>query len=88
MQYLSLAKSKGVHRELESEGSWRQTFGPTNKGTGEFGSAGRTFNNAKNLNVYRKDAWYNPRGATQFFDLGMKFITVIINLNYGVVGCI
>ena len=25
-----LAKSKGVHREVESEGSWRQTSGPRN----------------------------------------------------------
>ena len=40
------------------------------KGTGEFGLAGRTFDNAKNLDVYRKDAWYNPRGFTQFFDFG------------------
>ena len=27
----ALAKSKGVHREVESEGSWRQTFEPTNR---------------------------------------------------------
>jgi hypothetical protein len=25
-----LAKSKGVHREVESEGSWRQTLEPRN----------------------------------------------------------
>ena len=25
-----LAKSKGVHREVESEGSWRQSSGPRN----------------------------------------------------------
>ena len=26
-----LAKSKGVHREVESERSWRQKFEPTNR---------------------------------------------------------
>lgn len=37
-----LAKSKGVHREVESEGSWRQSSGPRNtniirqKSLGEF----------------------------------------------------
>ena len=28
--HLPLAKSKGVHREVESEGSWRQSSGPRN----------------------------------------------------------
>ena len=28
-----LAKSKGVHREVESEGSWRQSPGPRNTNT-------------------------------------------------------
>jgi len=31
LQYLVLAKSKGVPGNRESEGSWRQTFGPTNR---------------------------------------------------------
>ena len=31
LQYIVLAKSKGVHCEVESEGSWRQTFEPTNR---------------------------------------------------------
>ncbi len=29
--YLPLANSKGVHREVESEGSCRQIFEPTNR---------------------------------------------------------
>jgi hypothetical protein len=29
--YKNVAKSKGVHREVESEGSWRQTLGPANR---------------------------------------------------------
>jgi len=31
MQWEVLAKSKGVQSELESEGSWRQKFGSTNR---------------------------------------------------------
>ena len=31
LQWEALAKSKGVHREVESERSWRQKFEPTNR---------------------------------------------------------
>jgi len=31
LQYIVLAKSKGVVGDCESEGSWRQTFEPTNR---------------------------------------------------------
>ena len=31
LQSEALAKSKGVHREVESERSWRQKFEPTNR---------------------------------------------------------
>ena len=31
LQSEALAKSKGVHREAESERSWRQKFEPTNR---------------------------------------------------------
>ena len=55
-----LAKSKGVHREVESEGSWRQTFEPADRNCIE----GRVMLPNKQKPVYCTGYYYVTAGAT------------------------
>jgi len=59
-----IAKSKGVHREVESEGSWRQNSGLTNRNhirgrctLGEVAQQTKALNYPKVYDVYVADRW-------------------------------
>jgi len=51
-----LAQSKGVHREVESEGSWRQSSGPRNTNTIRQKLWGRACTTKRNPNDYTDTA--------------------------------